>query len=121
VSLAARTRPPPEEARHVTARIHLAFTGPRGGDVALYLDGGRIHVARGQVPRPPTSTIRLAAPTMLALLAGSTDVTTAQLVGHIAVEGEPAAGMILGALVSTFRAQPAARRLARLLVPEARA
>jgi nucleoside-diphosphate-sugar epimerase len=104
LGLAARRGRIPEEHRHVSARVHLAISGPNGGDVGLLLDGGRLTVERA-APRPPTSIIRLDAATMLALLSGELDHGSAQLTGRIRVEGEPMAGMLLGAIVSQFKDQ----------------
>jgi UDP-glucose 4-epimerase len=104
VALVARYGPPVPEARHVTARIHVAITGPRGGDVELTLDDGELRVGRG-TPRPPTAVLRLPASTLVALLTGATDLATAHLTGKILVEGEPVAALVLGAILNTFRAQ----------------
>jgi nucleoside-diphosphate-sugar epimerase/putative sterol carrier protein len=94
----------PEEAKRMNARIHLQLTGPGGGDFAILIDEGRLAIAR-QAPRPPSAVITLRASTLLELLAGKTDVTTAQLTGRIRVEGEGLQGMFIGGLVSMFRAQ----------------
>jgi UDP-glucose 4-epimerase len=101
---AASRRRVPEEHRHIAARIHLELTGPTGGDLGLVLDDGRLTVTT-KAPRPPTSVVRLAAPTLRRLLSGDADVGTVQLTGQLQVEGEPSGGMLLSAIVNTFRAQ----------------
>lgn len=100
--VAARFTQLPDEARHVTARIHLDLRGPRGGDVEIAIAGGRMRIHR-RAPRPPTSVLRLETDTLLELLSGRTDLATAQLVGRVLIDGDPIAGMVLGALVGNFR------------------
>jgi putative sterol carrier protein len=51
--------------------------------------------------------ITLAADTFLALLAGRTDVTSANMTGQVRLEGAGEASMLLGGMVSTFRAEAA--------------
>src|SRR5262249_3444633 len=81
VELAGSRGRVPEEGKRLNARIHLQLTGTGGGDFALLLDEGRLRIAR-QAPRPPSAVITMRARTMLELLAGQTDVTTAQLTGR---------------------------------------
>jgi UDP-glucose 4-epimerase len=102
--LFARFRDPPEEARNLRAQIHLRLTGPRGGDIGLIFEDGRIRVERG-IPRPPSSIARMPAETFRALLAGKQSFTTAQMTGEITVEGDASAAMLLQGLVTTFRAR----------------
>ncbi len=103
VELAGKRGQVPEEARRMSARIHLQLTGPGGGDFAMLVDEGRLRIAR-EAPRPPSAVITMRAKTLLELLGGATDVTTAQLTGRIRVEGEGLQGMFIGGLVSMFRA-----------------
>ena len=100
----ARFRDPPEEARNLRAQIHLRLTGPRGGDIGLIFEDGRIRVERG-IPRPPTSIARMPAETFRALLSGKQSFTTAQMTGEITIEGDASAAMLLQGLVTTFRAR----------------
>jgi hypothetical protein len=100
----------PEEARHLAARVHLAVTGPGGGDWTLRLDGGRLAVRSG-APRPPTVTLTLAARTLRELLAGRSDFASAQLAGRIRVEGEALGAMVLQSLIANFRTTAARRGL----------
>jgi nucleoside-diphosphate-sugar epimerase/putative sterol carrier protein len=98
-------RVPPDlqgEAAHMTLSVHLEFTGPGGGDFALYVDRGRPRLERG-VPRPPDTAVSLSARTFLDLLAGKTDVATAQFSGRVRTRGEPSGGYVLGAMVTMFR------------------
>jgi putative sterol carrier protein/NAD(P)-dependent dehydrogenase (short-subunit alcohol dehydrogenase family) len=111
VQLAGRA--PSDEARRVRARVHLRLTGPGGGDLGLVVDGGKLVVVR-EVPRPPTSTLTLRAATLVDILAGRTELTTAQLTGKLRLEGDPIGEMVLGSIIATFRRR-APRRLQRLL------
>jgi nucleoside-diphosphate-sugar epimerase/putative sterol carrier protein len=104
VALVGRFRPPPEEARTLRARIHLHLSGPRGGDVGLLFEDGRLRVERG-VPRPPTSVARIPAATFLDFLRGKQSFSTAQMTGHVQIEGDPSAAMLLQGMVTTFRAR----------------
>jgi nucleoside-diphosphate-sugar epimerase/putative sterol carrier protein len=104
VALVGRFRPPPEEARTMRARIHLRLTGPRGGDVGVLLEDGRIAIVRG-IPRPPTSIARIPAETFLDFLRGKQSFSTAMMTGRIHIEGDPSAGMLLQGMVTTFRAR----------------
>jgi len=110
VKLAARRMPAPPEARHMNLTIHLALTGPGGGERTLRLVNGRLDITRG-APRPPDSTLTLRAQTLLDVLAGRTDFGTLQLTGALRVEGDPAAQMMLGAIVTGFKTQARARGL----------
>lgn len=112
--LAVRRRGLPAEHRRMSGRIHLALAGPGGDDVGLVVEHGRLQIAR-TVPRPPTAVVRMEARTLLALLAGELDYSSAELTGKLRIEGEPAAGLLIGAGVAHFRAQRGylARRLGR--------
>jgi UDP-glucose 4-epimerase len=103
VDLAARYTPIPDEARSVSAVIHLALTGPDGGDFTLRIDRGRISIKPG-VPRPPTSALTMPAGLFFDMLAGRADYYTAQVTGKIRITGDPIAGMVLGGMVGQFRA-----------------
>jgi nucleoside-diphosphate-sugar epimerase/putative sterol carrier protein len=92
----------PRDAARMKLKIHLDLTGPRGGDFALDLDGGRVSLSRG-IPRPPDSTVSLGADTFLELLAGSADPSTATMTGRIRVRGEPLGGLVFSGLVTGFR------------------
>jgi UDP-glucose 4-epimerase len=94
----------PEEHQRLGARVHLALTGPRGGDLGLILDDGRLTIET-HPPRPPTSVVRLDVPTLRGLLAGDLDIGTVQLTGRL----EPSGGLLLSAIISTFRARRALR------------
>jgi UDP-glucose 4-epimerase len=91
----------PDDSRKLV--IHLRLTGPDGGDLTIALERGRIGVRRG-VPRPPQAALTLATTTFRKLLAGEADVTTAQMVGQVRLEGDPTAVMVLGSVVAGFRA-----------------
>jgi hypothetical protein len=82
--------------------IHLDVTGRDGGDYALHLAKGVLSVKSG-IPRPPDSTITLSSETLLELLSGTTETSTASMVGKIRVRGEPIAGLVIGGIVSGFR------------------
>jgi hypothetical protein len=94
-------RPSPAQ-QQVSARIHLALAGPTGGDLGCSINHGRLSIEKN-VPRPPTAVARLAASTLLALLAGRADFATAQITGKIRFEGEPTGAMFLNALITNFR------------------
>jgi UDP-glucose 4-epimerase len=102
VALASRQRPA-ADARGMGFSTHLRLTGPDGGDRTIVIDQGRVSILRG-VPRPPAATVTLTTDTFRRLLTGESDLTTAQLVGELRVEGEPAASMVLGAIFAGFRA-----------------
>ncbi len=104
VALVGRFRPPPDEARGVRARVHLHLGGPRGGDVGILLEDGRLRIARG-IPRPPTSIARVPAETFLDFLRGKQSFSTAQMTGRVQIEGDPSAAMLLQGMVTTFRAR----------------
>lgn len=104
-SLAGRARQAsemPREAREMNLSIHLDVTGPDGGDYALHLAKGVLSVKSG-IPRPPDSTITLSSETLLELLSGKTETSTASMVGKIRVRGEPIAGLVIGGIVNGFR------------------
>jgi len=56
------------------------------------------------VPRPPDATLVLATSTLRRLLAGQADVTSAQMMGQVRLDGDPTAVMVLGGIVTAFRA-----------------
>ena len=103
ISAVGRRPDLPDEARRLSMRIHLALTGPAGGDLTLHLDGGRLRVSPG-APRPPDATVTLRSETFVDLLAGRLDCTTAQLTGKLRVEGEGLAQFVVQGLVAMFRA-----------------
>lgn len=107
VDVAAKRRHVPDEARHVSAVVHLELTGPGGGDFTLRIDRGRLEVT-AEVPRPPTSTVTMSAALFRELLGGATDLFTAGTTGRMRVAGDPIGSMVIGGLISTFRAQTAA-------------
>lgn len=115
----AGARSAPDQERGIKLIIHLRLTSKDGGDFAIAIDQGRVAIERG-IPRPPNATVTLTTETFRQLLAGQTDVTTAQLVGAVRLEGEPAAAMVLDAIFTGLRAAGArsgwrgmvARRLA---------
>jgi hypothetical protein len=102
VNRASRRRPP-DESRPTPLLVHLRLTGPDGGDLALKFELGRITVTRG-VPRPPGAALTLATSTLRKLFAGQADVTSAQMMGLVRLDGDPTAVMVLGAIVAGFRA-----------------
>jgi UDP-glucose 4-epimerase len=104
VAFGARHGAMPEEGRHMTARVHLDLTGPRGGDFAMILENGALRVERG-IPRPPGTRVVLSADTFLDLLAGRVDMTTAGMTGKVRVEGEGLASFLFQAMFTTFRAR----------------
>jgi nucleoside-diphosphate-sugar epimerase len=111
--LGARSQEPPEEARHISARILLELTGPGGTTWGITVDRGHVRLQPG-APRPPTAVITMRAETFVDLLAGRKNVSDAAFSGKITVEGEPTAQMILAAMVTTFRGEasrPGARGL----------
>ncbi len=83
--------------------MHLRLTGPDGGDLTITFERGRVSVRRG-VPRPPDATLVLATSTLRRLLAGQADVTSAQMMGQVRLDGDPTAVMVLGGIVTAFRA-----------------
>jgi UDP-glucose 4-epimerase len=105
LSLTAPRMPVPEEAKRVNIRAHLRLTGKGGGDFGILVEEGRMSVLFAP-PRPPTSIVTLPAAVFLDLLAGKTQVVTANMTGKIRAEGEPSAALImLGGMVEAFRTQ----------------
>ncbi len=102
VGLAARFQRPSPAQQQVSARIHLALTGPAGGDLGCAIERGRLSIQK-RIPRPPTSVVRLSASTLVDLLAGRADFAAAQITGKLHVEGEPTGAMFLNTLVTNFR------------------
>lgn len=99
---AARNVEPPEDAKRMFAKVHLCLQGAGGADWTMEVNAGRIAIRPG-IPRPPDSVITLKASHFLELMAGKADFGSSQLTGRVRVEGEPRAGMILGAMVQLFR------------------
>jgi nucleoside-diphosphate-sugar epimerase len=124
LAIGARRVPPAPEAARVEAMVHMCLTGRGGGDWSLRVSAGRLSVRSG-VPRPPTSTVTLAASTFLDMLSGRTSAATAQLTGKIRVEGEPIANMVLVGMITRFLALAdapgavgwVARRMSELMAP----
>jgi nucleoside-diphosphate-sugar epimerase/putative sterol carrier protein len=108
VDHAARTVEPPEDAKRMTARVHLCLQGAGGADWTLAIDRGHLSIHAG-IPRPPDSVITLKASHFLELMSGKADFGSAQLTGKVHVEGEPRAVMILGAMVRLFRQETTRR------------
>ncbi len=98
----ARPGAMPEDVKRLHLRMHLVLTGPGGGDVGLVFEEGRVTVLEG-VPRPPTIVVTLKAETLLRMLSGQLDYSTAQMTGKIRAEGEPFAALVLGGIVRAFR------------------
>lgn len=98
----------PREAAGSDSIIHLEITGPRGGDFELRFRSGAISVRRG-VPRPPSSVVSLSDSVFLDVLAGTIDLTRAQLTGKVTLSGDPAGGWVLAGIVSAFRSATEAR------------
>jgi putative sterol carrier protein len=101
VDRASRWRPA-EDPRN-NHRFHLRLTGRDGGDFTIAFENGRILARRG-VPRPPEASLLLSTDTFRQLLQGRLDMTTAQLVGAVRLSGNPAAAMVLGGIITSFRA-----------------
>jgi putative sterol carrier protein len=85
------------------SRVHLKVDGPRGGDWTIRVEDRKLRVAWG-APRPPTATITLDARFLLDLLAGRADPASAQLTGKLRVQGEGHAALLVGGMISAFRA-----------------
>jgi nucleoside-diphosphate-sugar epimerase/putative sterol carrier protein len=99
---ASSSRDLPADAKRMDAQLHLALTGPTGGDFDIELRQGRLSVRPG-VPRPPSASVSMKATVFLDLLSGRTDFATAQMTGKVRVEGEALATMIVRGLVTKFR------------------
>jgi nucleoside-diphosphate-sugar epimerase/putative sterol carrier protein len=96
------------DANGVALALHIDVTGPSGGDFSLVLDDGKTALKPG-IPRPPTSRVTLSAETLLDLLSGKTEVTTAALIGKVEVRGEPMGSVLLGGIIDGFRRMTARR------------
>lgn len=92
----------PEEARRLNLEIHLDLTGPRGGDFRWKLEAGTVRLGPG-MPRPPDATLTLSPDTLLALLVGDDDVSSARMAGRLRVTGEPQAGLVFAGLITYFK------------------
>jgi hypothetical protein len=95
----AAAAPDPQQ---LDLRLHLNISGERGGDFALRLERGRLQVRHG-VPRPLDAVLTLSDVTLLEILSGKLDLSTAQLTGRVHLAGEPAGGWVLASLVTGFR------------------
>jgi nucleoside-diphosphate-sugar epimerase/putative sterol carrier protein len=104
----ARGVEPPEDAKRMTARVHLCLQGAGGSDWTLAIDAGHLSIHPG-IPRPPDAVLTLKASHFLDLMSGKADFGTAQLTGKVRVEGEPRMAMILGAMVRMFRQETTKR------------
>lgn len=102
IARASRARAP-DTSRPAKLDVHIRLTGTDGGDLALTFVMGRVAVRRG-IPRPPSATLILPTDLLRRLLAGHIDVTTAQMVGQLRLDGDPTAVMVLGGIVTGFRA-----------------
>ncbi|HEY3595058.1 MAG TPA: SCP2 sterol-binding domain-containing protein, partial [Polyangiaceae bacterium] len=87
--------------------VHVRLTGADGGDLGLIFAQGRVSVRRG-IPRPPGAALILSTDTLRRLLAGRAEMTTAQMTGQLRLEGDPTAAMVLGGIITAFRAAGAA-------------
>jgi nucleoside-diphosphate-sugar epimerase/putative sterol carrier protein len=109
-----------QQGRGVSVRLLLSLTGRGGGEWTVDIQDGKARIVRG-VLRPPTSVVRTTTSVFLDLLAGRTDLGSAELTGRVRLHGDPIGSMVLASVVASFRAQAAqaglkgavARRLAR--------
>jgi nucleoside-diphosphate-sugar epimerase len=90
------------EVKAINARVHVEVTGRRGGDFEVTIVAGRVSVRRG-VPRPPSTIVTLSAAVFLDVLAGTVDLTTAQMTGRVRVSGDPLGGWMLSTIVTAFQ------------------
>lgn len=104
LSIAPRPKDMPADMARIEARLHLALTGPGGGDFDISIRRGKLSIHQG-IPRPPDVTVTIRASVFLDLLAGRTDYSTAQLTGKIRTEGEALIGMVVQGIVTGFRQQ----------------
>lgn len=104
VDLVGRRVPPdlPDDAKRVKLQIHLGLSGPRGGDFTWAIDQGKVRMGRG-IPRPPDAALSLSPETLLALLTGEDDLSTARMAGRVRLTGEPTAGLAFAGFVTVFR------------------
>lgn len=104
VDTLGRRVPPnlPDDARRVSLDIHLDLTGPRGGDFGWHIHEGKVRLSPG-IPRPPSASITLSPETLLALLTGQDDLSTARMAGRVRVNGEPTAGLAFAGMITVFR------------------
>jgi putative sterol carrier protein len=97
--------------------IAYEFTGDQGGSWHCVLERHGIRFERGPATSP-RATLVMTPATFADLLAGRAAYSTAMMTGRVRIRGDGHAGMLLGALVTRFRAmsdQPGWRgRLARL-------
>ncbi|MCG3172278.1 MAG: hypothetical protein GMKNLPBB_00426 [Myxococcota bacterium] len=99
--LASKRRPPLRELENLRGDVHVHLTGPKGGDIRIHVEGGRLGFGFG-VPRPPTSVVTMKAELWLDMMAGKTDFSAALISNRVRIEGEPFAGFIVGGLMSEF-------------------
>jgi putative sterol carrier protein len=92
----------PRDAQLLELKIHLDVTGRRGGDFRIELERGHVSIHRG-IPRPPDAVIQVSADTLLGLLSGTGDPSTARMTGKVRLRGEPTAAFVFDAMVSGFR------------------
>lgn len=77
----------PEAARGLSAAFQLDLTGPGGGELALELADGALHLAPGRVAAPD-ARLRLAAADYFAILAGTENADLLYMAGRIEIEGD---------------------------------
>lgn len=102
VALGAKKMPPDIQLQGMDGRIHLQITGPGGGDLGMIIKDCRLNIEM-TAPRPPTAVMRISDRLLLDLLAGRTDLGSAQLTGRIQIDGEPRAIMLLGGILAHFK------------------
>jgi nucleoside-diphosphate-sugar epimerase len=104
VALASRWKPAELDLGGFNSHVHLCLTGPGGGDFGIEVREKRLRVSFSP-PRPPTATVTLTARHFLDLLAGKAEFATSQLVGTLRCEGEGHAAMIVGSMITLYRAR----------------
>jgi nucleoside-diphosphate-sugar epimerase/putative sterol carrier protein len=82
--------------------VHLDVTGPSGADFAITLDGASLSTKRG-IPRPSDATVTVGTDTLLELMTGELDATSANRDGKMRVRGEPFAGSLIAGMLDGFR------------------
>jgi putative sterol carrier protein len=118
VDLAGALGPEVPELAGLAARVRLELTGRGGGVFGLIVEGNRARVRAG-APRAPTAALTLKTSLFLDLLAGRADFTTAQVTGQLRVEGEVLNAMLLGGMITMFRAGAERKGLRGALVRRA--
>jgi hypothetical protein len=99
IDASSRARPPQVELKGFRSRVHLALTGPGGGDISITIQDQRLR-ARAGAPEQPTAVVTLPAALFLDLVAGRADYGTAQLTGRVRCEGEGHAALLIGGIVT---------------------